>query len=259
MPSKVNTKISGNDDRLKKIVSNELSELSDDTIISARSYAFAFCTNLVSVSLPNLVSGYTYLFYNCTKLKNVNLPKYDCDVLSGRYAFCYCSELAFISLPSCSRIAYTMFQNCANLVTVEMRNCTYIDKGGFYNSNNVRNFIFDNQVAFNQYSSGSLGDWLPSGFLSDGTVYTTNSNLSWYQNNVLWGSTNITFKSIQKNLIELKTIGVDITEWYEIVDELPTTDISTAKVYLIETEIVGTYEQWFYDSGSWEQLSDITI
>ena len=93
-----------------------------------------------------------------------------------------------------------------------------------------------------------------------GTVYVPYTLVSTYSTATNWVALeSTTFASIQENLIALNTAGVDITDYYEIVTELPTTDISTTKVYLIETQTEGTYEQWFYGSGSWVQLADITL
>lgn len=93
-----------------------------------------------------------------------------------------------------------------------------------------------------------------------GTVYVPYTLVSTYSTATNWVALeSCTFASIQENLIALNNVGVDITDYYEIVEEKPTTDISTTKVYLIETATPGTYEQWFYGSGSWVQLADITL
>ena len=93
-----------------------------------------------------------------------------------------------------------------------------------------------------------------------GTVYVPYTLVNTYSTATNWVALeSATFASIQENLIALNNVGVDITDYYEIVEEKPTTDISTTKVYLIETATPGTYEQWFYGSGSWVQLADITL
>ena len=112
---------------------------------------------------------------------------------------------------------------------------------------------------FTMYGVGSFNS-TPFRDGTGGTVYVPYTLVNTYPTATNWVALeSITFASIQENLIALNTAGVDITDYYEIVTELPTTDISTTKVYLIETATPGTYEQWFYGSGSWVQLADITL
>lgn len=45
----------------------------------------------------------------------------------------------------------------------------------------------------------------------------------------------------------------------EVVDSLPTQDISTTTIYLLRVTAGDAYEQWIYVDGAWEQIGTLDI
>ena len=87
------------------------------TVTSIGSIAFAWCTRLTSVIIPNSV-GYigTEAFNGCFGLTNVTMPNSltNIDVM----AFSGCSDLTSVIIPgSVTAIGYEAFQGCSNLAS----------------------------------------------------------------------------------------------------------------------------------------------
>lgn len=92
------------------------------------SSAFANCTGLISIDLPECINVGYYAFDDCSNLTSVNLPK--CIALDGN-AFAYCSNLISVSLPECKSIYYAAFIGCNNLPSISLPKCTYITAEAF--------------------------------------------------------------------------------------------------------------------------------
>lgn len=79
--------------------------------------AFAGCTSLTSVDLPEVLTLGTSAFASCYSLASVNLPA---ATTIGDYAFGDCSNLTTISLPAATTIGDGAFYNCVDLMSVYM-------------------------------------------------------------------------------------------------------------------------------------------
>jgi hypothetical protein len=88
------------------------------TVTSIGNYAFDFCRNLTSVSIPNSVSSIgSYAFYYCSKLMSVTIPNSLSSI--GSNAFYYCSGLTSVTIPnSVTSIGIYAFYSCTNLTSV---------------------------------------------------------------------------------------------------------------------------------------------
>ena len=133
------------------------------------SYAFSYCTNLTSVTIPNGVTyiGY-YAFFVCSNLTSVTIPSsvktidfaafMGCSGLSsvtipdgvtklGEHAFENCIGLTSITLPvSVTSIGFRSFSGCSNLSSVTASdNLTY-----------VGSYAFDGTSWFNNQPDGPV-------------------------------------------------------------------------------------------------------
>ncbi len=77
-------------------------------------YAFYNCTNLTSISFPNLVSVGSYAFsdafYNCTNLTSVSFPKLiSVENSAFSCAFSNCTNLTSVSFPELTAITKNAF------------------------------------------------------------------------------------------------------------------------------------------------------
>lgn len=108
-----------------------ISEFSDSNISATCSYAFAYCSNLTNVSLPNCSTIGGFAFAYCNSLSTAYLPS--CSVISGGGAFYLCSLLSSLVLDSSriSSIPANTFNYCYLLSCADFPACTYIDYSAF--------------------------------------------------------------------------------------------------------------------------------
>jgi hypothetical protein len=90
----------------------------DNDIIDIKEYAFANCSNLLSITLSNnIINMRTSCFENCTSLSSIVLPEYITQIADT--LFSTCSSLTSIIIPSSiSDIYANVFYNCTNLTSI---------------------------------------------------------------------------------------------------------------------------------------------
>ncbi|MBR1746851.1 MAG: leucine-rich repeat protein [Clostridia bacterium] len=98
----------------------EISFMPDCNISTLSDYAFAGCSSLKKIHLPDSVTSMgEYCFANCTSLTDVTLSE-DLDMLNN-YAFFGCTALKEIYVPaSAGSVGMAAFLNCVNLIRVEI-------------------------------------------------------------------------------------------------------------------------------------------
>ena len=162
-------------------------------------------------------------------------------------------------MPKLTVINTESFYGCA-IRNVVFKSLTSIGGYGFANSS-IKNLVLEANQVVTIGSSTFNGTAFKNS--NKGTAYVPYNQVANYNANSVWSSLASTgytiIKSIQENLIELQELDVykfELSDYYDIVTELPTTDIDDTIVYFIETATAGTYEQWFHGSGQWAQLPD---
>ncbi|MDE6370679.1 MAG: leucine-rich repeat domain-containing protein, partial [Duncaniella sp.] len=110
------------------------------TVVSIAPHAFAGCTGLTSVTIPNTVTsiggnhfdGYDGAFAGCTGLKSVEIP--NSVTLIGFYAFYGCTSLTSVTIPNSVTSFDGAFQRCTGLTSVTIPNSiTSIGSSAFEN------------------------------------------------------------------------------------------------------------------------------
>ena len=118
-----------------------------------RDCAFQNCSSLTSVTIPNSVTSIGEVaFQNCSSLTSVTIPN---SVISiGNHAFDSCSSLTSVTIPnSVTSIGEWAFQNCSSLTSVTIPNSvTSIEDGVFYNCSSLTSITIPNSVT-------SIGEW----------------------------------------------------------------------------------------------------
>ena len=96
-------------------------------------YAFAACSGLTSVTIPNSVDSIgDYAFYNCYRLTSVTIPNSVTSI--GDYAFYNCLDLTSVTIPnSVTSIGDEAFSYCSGLTSVTIGNSvTWIGDEAFW-------------------------------------------------------------------------------------------------------------------------------
>ena len=116
-------------------------------VTSIGEFAFAYCTGLTSVTIPNSVTSIKYnAFYGCSGLTSVTIPNSVTSI--GESAFSSCSGLTSVTIPnSVTSIGYQAFSGCSNLTSVTIPNSvTSIGGYAFYNCNGLTSIDIPNSV-----------------------------------------------------------------------------------------------------------------
>lgn len=111
--------VGGGDDSFKAVIERTATNptLPSD-LTSIGTYAFAYCTNLESISLPNGVTSIgSNAFYECSNLESISLPS---DLKSiGDSVFYKCTNLALTSLPNgVTSIGNNAFYACGGITEI---------------------------------------------------------------------------------------------------------------------------------------------
>lgn len=149
-----------NANELDSLITREISgAYTNDRVTQIGEYAFANCTEITDINLPNVINISYNSFHGCTKLKAISLPH--CQVAGGN-SFYGCSNLEAVSLPSCHTLGTgtlgSAFWGCSKLSQVSLPlvttimsftfRDTVIQKIDFLSVNNIESnaFIYARQL-----------------------------------------------------------------------------------------------------------------
>jgi len=108
-------------------------------VTSIGNYAFAYCSNLTTVSFPQASYIGTYAFYSCRSLITASFPQAS---YIGSSAFQICLNLTTVSFPQASYIGTYAFYSCRSLITVSFPQVSYIGDDAFYSCSNLTTVSF---------------------------------------------------------------------------------------------------------------------
>ena len=112
-------------------------------VTSIGDYAFAYCTNLTSITLPEGITIIGYgSFRECTSLKSITIP--DSVTSIGHQAFQDCANLTSITIPdSVTSIGLHVFDNCTSLTRITIPDSvTSIGGGAFSKCSSLTSVTF---------------------------------------------------------------------------------------------------------------------
>lgn len=132
--------------------SGDMDKLIDRTITEVNSnaesigeFAFAMCTNLTTVNLPECETIGGYAFVSCNNIEHFNIGKF-----SGAFGFNSGPEsfpltnIKTVKLPSCSCITGSRFKGCSLLTEIDIRGCEYIENDAFNGCYNLKSLYLPN-------------------------------------------------------------------------------------------------------------------
>lgn len=128
-----------------------LTEINNTIAQTIGNYAFQYCSNLTTVSLPAAQTIETYAFRNCLNLTTISLPVAQ---TIGDSAFKNCSNLTNVSLPVAQTIGDSAFISCSNLTAVSLPVAQTIRASAFGYCSNVTTITFGKLTSF--VSSGTF-------------------------------------------------------------------------------------------------------
>ena len=114
------------------IPSSVISNGTEYTVTSVGAYAFADCTGMVSITIPNTITSIgEQAFSICTGLTSITIPNSVTNIAQG--AFYKCSSLSSIDIPNgVAEINFGVFSGCTSLTSVTLPNSiTGIDDDAF--------------------------------------------------------------------------------------------------------------------------------
>ena len=109
--------------------------------------AFAGCTGLTSITIPNSVASIGYkAFHNCKNLTSIVIPNSVTSI--GDYAFFLCTGLASITIPnSVTSIGSSAFSDCTGLTSITIPNSvTSIGNSAFLGCTGLASITIPNSV-----------------------------------------------------------------------------------------------------------------
>lgn len=107
---------------LDSLIERTITEFKDDQLTKVGSSAFAYCTALTEVDLPNVTELRAMAFLNCKSLESVNLPELTTlgntvESIASRL-FENCTSLRSISLPKLTILTQAIFRGCTALENI---------------------------------------------------------------------------------------------------------------------------------------------
>lgn len=151
--------------------------------------AFAGCTNLSEVNLPNVTFISSEVFDGCQELSKVTLP--NCTIIR-QSAFGGCYKLQDISLPICEDIGSSAFYRCSALSSLILPNVSNISNAAFRNCTSLMSlYILTSTVCSNGGNLFSQTHMLDSRVALPyewGSIYVRASLLESYKTAANWSS-----------------------------------------------------------------------
>lgn len=145
---------------------NEVTELViSNKFKSIPSYAFANCTSLTNITIPDSITRIGGSAFDGSGITNITIPD---SVTKIEYsAFARCNSLSCITIPdSVTSISYSMFMGCSNLTSITIPDSiTSIEPQAFYDCSKLSSITFGGTIA--QWNDISKG-------------YYWNSGTNWY-------------------------------------------------------------------------------
>lgn len=166
-------------------------EYENDRVTEIGSHAFAGCSELTVVYIPNVISIGESAFANCNKLTDINAPKL---LEIGNASFAQCSSLKNISFSRVTSVDWYAFQLCTNLEKAEFyKTCHF--KHAFLQCEKLDTLILHSTDAICTTESSTLGGTR----IANGTgyIYVPKALIEQYKTAQYWKNYADQFRAIE--------------------------------------------------------------
>lgn len=111
------------------IIKNTVTDFESDKITELSQYAFAYRTELKTLSLPNLKTSNTRAFTNCNSLVSLSIP--NMTGYTYQYMAAYCSAMTTADVKNASYVSSYSFYGCSALTKIEFNRVGTIATNAF--------------------------------------------------------------------------------------------------------------------------------
>lgn len=192
----VNVASSGGGEDITKyvdIIQNTAVNFEDSNITEVGQYAFAYKTNLKTLSLPNLATSNTRVFSNCNSLTSLSIPK-----MSGytyQYMAAYCAALTSADVKQASYVSSYSFYGCAALTKLEFNRVTTIATNAFNGCTKLATLILRSTSVVSLGGTSAFTGTKIAG--SGGYIYVPASLVDSYKSATNWSTYSSKFRAIE--------------------------------------------------------------
>lgn len=165
-----------------------MTSFSNSEVSTIGTGAFAYCTNLTTVSFPSCTSIGNYAFQLCTRLTTASFPS--CKSI-GSSAFAYCYSLTTANFPLCKSIGLSAFAYCSSLITANFPSCTSIGANAFNRCYNLLSLYLTGSSIVNlsnpnTFTSSPIAGYTTSTGGVYGSIFVPSSLYSTYIASTNW-------------------------------------------------------------------------
>lgn len=163
------------------LIEKTCESINSEEIDYVGTYAFAYCSNLTSVSFPACTTIDNNAFAHCSSLTTVSFP--NCKTIND-FAFADCSSLITVNFPNCTTIGNKAFQNCDRLMTVSFPVCSFIYGNAFSSCYNLMSvYLMSKSICALNNSNAFYHTKITS---SNGSIYVPSSLVASYKTATNW-------------------------------------------------------------------------
>ena len=178
---------------LADVIGNNIADFQNDRITKLSKYAFAYRTNLKTLSLPNLATSAERAFSNCDSMTSLYLPS-----MSGAtqtYMAAYCGALTTVNVKNASSVSTYSFYACSNLTKVEFNRISSISSNSFNGCTKLATLIIRNLTMATLGATSAFTGTKIAG--SGGYIYVPKLLLDSYAQATNWSTYASKFRAIE--------------------------------------------------------------